>query len=64
MLTLRKKRLEIIDLGLCKLLSASKVIAKFQELDKSVFSKKIIFKNIYFSCKFRTYLTQTKTLYL
>lgn len=29
-----------MDLGLCKLLSGSKVALKFQEPDKSVFSKK------------------------
>lgn len=36
----RKQRLETVDLGLCKLLSGSKVTVELQELDKSVFSKK------------------------
>lgn len=40
------------------------MIVTFQELDKSAFSKKVIFKNVHFRYKFRTYLTLTKTLYL
>lgn len=47
-----------VDLSPYKLLSGSNVIVHFQELDKSVF------KDIHFSCKFRSYLTQTKMLYL
>ena len=58
-----KKRLETVDLGLCKLLSGSKVIAKFQELDISVFSKKSL-SSLSISVANLGPITKPKILYL
>ena len=59
----KKKRLETVDLGLCKLLSGSKVALKFQEPDKSVFSKKSS-SSLSVSVANLEPITQVKTLYL
>lgn len=61
--TWEEKRLETMDLGLCKLLSGSKVIGKFQELDISVFSKKSL-SSLSISVANLGPITQPKILYL